>query len=257
LAGSGGFINISQNARRLVFAGTFTAGGLEIAVEDGQLRIVTEGRVRKFVEQVEQITFSGPIASAKQQAVLYVTERCVFKLVERGLQLTEVAPGIDIERDILAHMAFQPLIDNVIAMDARLYGLKPMGLADALIDLQLADRLSYDAERNILFVNFEGFAIRTMADVDSVRRVFDALCLKAGRKVALVANYDGFWIDESLSDAYFEMVTQLHASHYSTATRYTTSAFMRMKLGAALPSRHASAHVFETRAEAIDFLRRR
>jgi len=256
LAGAGGFINISQNARRLVFAGSFTANGLKVTVADGRLRIVTEGRTRKFVQAVEQITFSGAIAVAKGQSVHYVTERCVFQLGGGGLQLTEVAPGIDIDRDILAHMAFQPVIGDVKTMDARIYGVKPMGLAGALLDLQLADRVSYDTERNILFVNFEGLSIRTTADVDSIERVLDAVCGKAGRKLALVANYDGFRIEESLSDAYFEMVAALHERYYAMATRYTTSAFMRMKLGAALASRHSSAHVFETRADAIEFLRR-
>jgi propionate CoA-transferase len=257
LAGAGGFINISQNARRLVFAGTFTAGGLSIFIEDGKVRIGSEGRTRKFVHEVEQITFSGPLAASKGQSVHYVTERCVFKLEAAGLQLTEVAPGIDIERDILAHMAFHPVIADVKQMDARIYRVKPMGLSDALMDLQLADRLSYDEERNTLFVNFEGMAIHSVEDIESVRRVFDALCRRVGRKVTLIVNYDGFQIDERLADTYFEMVAELQAKYYATATRYTTSAFMRMKLGAALPSRQAAAHVFETHAEVIEFLRRR
>ncbi len=112
LAGSGGFINISQSARRLVFAGTFTAGGLQVAVEDGRVRITAEGAKRKFVDAVEQITFSGQRAVATGQPVHYVTERCVFRLRPEGLQLVEVAPGIDIGRDILAHMAFRPLIER-------------------------------------------------------------------------------------------------------------------------------------------------
>ncbi|SAL02397.1 3-oxoadipate CoA-succinyl transferase subunit alpha [Caballeronia pedi] len=257
LAGSGGFINISQNARRLVFAGTFTAGGIATSVEGGQMRIVSEGRTRKFVESVEQITFSGPLAAAKGQSVLYVTERCVFKLQPEGLQLIEVAPGIDIERDVLAHMAFRPIIGEVGLMDPRIYRTKPMGLAGVLQDLQLADRLSYDADRNILFANFEGMAIRSAEDVECVRRVFDALCTKVGRRVALIVNYDGFRLDESQADEYFEMVADLQARHYSTTTRYTTSAFMRAKLGEALFSRHAAAHVFETHAEATEFLRTR
>ena len=257
LAGAGGFINISQNARRVVFAGTFTAGGLQVAIEDGRVRIAREGKTRKFVEAVEQITFSGPQAVATGQSVHYVTERCVFRLTPEGLQLAEVAPGIDIERDILAQMAFRPAIGEVREMDARIYRARPMGLAAALLDLQLADRLSYDAERNTLFANFEGMAIRDTQDVESVRRVVDALCGAIGRKVAFIANYDGFKIDESMTDAYFEMVSQLHASHYTTATRYTTSAFMRMKLGASLGSRHAAAHVFETHAEAVAFTDRR
>jgi propionate CoA-transferase len=112
-----------------------------------------------------------------------------------------------------------------------------------LQDLQLTDRVSYDAERNILFANFEGMTIQSADDVECVRRVFDALCSKVGRRVALIVNYDGFQFDESLADTYFEMVADLQAKHYTTTTRYTTSAFMRMKLGEALFSRHAAAHV--------------
>lgn len=256
LAGSGGFINISQNARHVVFAGTFTAGGLKVCIEDGRLRILAEGRSPKFVEAVEQITFSGPQAVLKQQSVHYVTERCVFALQEGGLQLTEVAPGIDLEHDILAQMAFRPLIGDLKCMDARLYGVGPMGLAAVLFDLQLTERLSYDATRNILFANFQGHAIHDAGDVDCVRRVFAARCQQAGRRVALVANYDGFQIDEAISNSYFAMVEDLHAHYYSTATRYATSAFMRMKLGASLSSRKGASHLFETQSEAVEFLRR-
>jgi propionate CoA-transferase len=132
LAGAGGFINISQNARRLVFAGTFTTGGLSVAIEDERVRITAEGKTRKFVEAVEQITFSGPLAFGNGQSVHYVTERCVFELRAEGLQLVEVAPGIDIERDILSHMGFRPVIDEVKVMDARIYQAKPMGLSAVL-----------------------------------------------------------------------------------------------------------------------------
>ena len=251
LAGAGGFINISQNARKLVFAGTFTAGGLQVAIENGRVRIVAEGRQRKFIQTVQQVTFSGPLAAQKGQSVRYVTERCVFELGPQGLRLAEVAPGIDVERDILAHMDFRPDTAAVRAMDPRIVRPKPMQLFAALLDLQLADRLSYDEDRNTLFANFEGMAIRSPEDIESVRRVFEALCRRIGRKVALVVNYDGFRLDEAISDAYFEMVSGLQAKYYSTAVRYTTSAFMRLKLGSELESRGAAVHVFETRAEAL------
>jgi propionate CoA-transferase len=257
LAGAGGFINISQNARRLVFAGTFTAAGLKIGIDNGTVQILSEGRTRKFVKQVEQVTFSGPHAATKGQSVHYVTERCVFRLGAEGLELVEVAPGIDIERDILAQMDFRPVINEVAPMDARIFRARAMGLAAILLDLQLSDRLSYDAEHNILFANFEGMAIRTNDDIDSVRRVFDGLCGKIGHKVSLIVNYDGFKLDDALADAYFDMVSDLQAKHYTTATRYTTSAFMRMKLGASLPSRDVAPHIFETHAEATNFVNRR
>ena len=130
--GCGGFVNITRSARKLVFCGTFTAGGLEVAVEDGRLRIVTEGRARKFVERVEQVTFNGIDAAERGQAVVFVTERAVFHLRPDGLELTEVAPGVDIERDILAHMGFAPLVRQPVPMDAGLFRPTWGGLAAAL-----------------------------------------------------------------------------------------------------------------------------
>jgi propionate CoA-transferase len=129
LAGAGGFINISQSAHEVVFVGTFTAGGLQIAVGEGRLEIVREGRTRKFVREVEHRTFSGRVAAARGQRVRYVTERCVFALTERGLRLIEIAPGIDLERDVLAHMDFRPdLAMPLPTMDARIFDPAPMNL---------------------------------------------------------------------------------------------------------------------------------
>lgn len=118
LAGVGGFVNITQNARHLVFCGTFTAGGLEVAVEAGRLRIVSEGKVRKFVEDVEQLSFSAARARKRDQPVLYVTERAVFKLHAEGIELIEIAPGIDLQTQVLDLMAFKPVMRNVKTMPA-------------------------------------------------------------------------------------------------------------------------------------------
>jgi propionate CoA-transferase len=115
-AGVGGFVNISQNARRLVFCGTLTTDGLEVAIENGSLRIIREGRVTKFVKQVEQVSFAGHVARDAKRDVLFVTERAVFRLQPEGIELIEVAPGIDLQREILDQMEFRPLIRSISVM---------------------------------------------------------------------------------------------------------------------------------------------
>lgn len=132
LAGAGGFINISQNAKQVVFVGTFSAGKQDIRIEDGQLRIVEDGELRKFVAEVEHRTFAGRLAAERGQPVLYVTERCVLRLSVEGLELIEVAPGVDIERDILARMDFAPIVREPKLMDARLFRPEPIGLGQCL-----------------------------------------------------------------------------------------------------------------------------
>jgi len=118
LAGVGGFVNITQNAKQLVFCGTFTAGGLDVQVVDGRLKIIAEGKVRKFIKNVEQISFAASHSREVGQDVLYVTERAVFRLADNGLMLSEVAPGIDVERDILSQMAFKPVIGELSPMNS-------------------------------------------------------------------------------------------------------------------------------------------
>lgn len=122
IAGCGGFINISQNAKKVVFCGTFTAGGLEIEIKDDQIKIITEGKNKKFIKKVEQITFSSKTANLNNQPVYYVTERAVFKLSKDGLELIEIAPGIDLEKDVLKNMEFKPIISPELKlMDKRIF----------------------------------------------------------------------------------------------------------------------------------------
>ena len=128
LPGCGGFINITQNAKKIVFCGTFTAGGLKEDFKDGKLEILQEGRGKKLVKQVEQITFSGEYARQKGQKVFYVTERAVFELTEKGVTLIEIAPGVDLKKDVLDQMGFVPVMGEVKLMDARLFGQEKMGL---------------------------------------------------------------------------------------------------------------------------------
>jgi propionate CoA-transferase len=250
LAGAGGFINISQSSRRVLFAGTFTAGGLEVKVENGQLRILREGRTRKFIKKVEQITFNGAYAAESGQPVLYVTERCVFRRGREGMELVEVAPGIDVDRDILAQMEFTPIVRNPGLMDVRIFRDQPMELEETLLGIGIAERVSYDPERNTLFLNLEGLHVRNRDDVDRVRRVVEERCQTIGRKVALVVNYDNFLIDATVADTYAAMVRYMETHYYVTASRYSTSAFLRLKLGEALARRRVAAHIFETADEA-------
>lgn len=129
VAGCGGFINITQNAKKVVFCGTLTAKGLEVKVNEGSLEIVKEGASKKFVDSVEQITFSGKYALKVNQPVLYITERAVFELKDDGLHLVEIAPGIDINKDILDLMDFKPIIDEDLKlMDKRIFIDELIGL---------------------------------------------------------------------------------------------------------------------------------
>jgi propionate CoA-transferase len=131
IVGPGGFINISQNAKTMIFSGTFTAGGLDIDWANGKTRIAREGTEKKFVSQVQQVTYSGALAAQNGQRALYITERAVFRRNEAGrLELIEIAPGIDLERDIFAQMQFRPDVSPALKeMDARIFRPEPMGLA--------------------------------------------------------------------------------------------------------------------------------
>jgi propionate CoA-transferase len=133
IIGPGGFINISQSARKVIFSGTFTAAGLKLSWTEGRTVVEQEGREMKFVERLQQLSYNGRYARERGQEALYVTERAVFRATSDGLELTEVAPGIDVERDILGRMAFRPkFAPRILAMDPRLFRTSPMGLAGDL-----------------------------------------------------------------------------------------------------------------------------
>ncbi|MBI5258250.1 MAG: malonate decarboxylase subunit alpha [Burkholderiales bacterium] len=244
LAGAGGFINISQNAQKVVFVGSFMANG-----------------ERKFVREVEHRTFSGREAWRRGQPVLYVTERCVFRLHAQGLELVEIAPGLDLQRDILDHMDFHPVIERPPApMDAAIFDEATMGLRARLLLVPLADRFSYapgaePGEAGTMYINFERLTIRTRDDVEAVRQEVERHVAPLQRKVYAVVNYDHFVLDAQVEDDWAAMVRELVDRYYINVTRYSTSGFLRAKLGPALAARGVSAHIYETARDATAGLR--
>src|ERR1700736_4656796 len=256
LAGSGGFINISQNAKKVVFLGTFLAP-CRTEVVDGHIAVDDAVAAPKFLDCVEQRTFSGSYAAGAGQPVLYVTERCVFRLTQAGLQLIEIAPGIDLERDVLAHVGFTPIIDGEPKlMDTRIFCDEPMGLKDDLLTVPLEARFTYDAGRNIFFLNLEGMSLNTDGEADAIAAEIEKRLAAVGKKVPVAVNYDNFYLAPDLADKYASVVRGLAERYYESVTRYTTSSFMRLKLSGHLTERGLAPHIYESRQEALDWLKR-
>ena len=233
LAGAGGFINISQNAKAVVFLGSFTADGLQLKIDDGSLTVLREGRQRKFVQAVEHRTFSGRESRRRGQRVLYVTERCVFELTDAGLELIEIAPGIDLQRDLLAQMDFSPVVSpHLKLMDAALFRAETMGLRSRLLATPLAQRFELAREHRLLFINFEGLSIDSAADIAAIESHLRELLEPLGERVAVVVNYDNCSVLPTLIDDYAAMVKRLGDCYYSRVTRYGTVGFLKARLEA-------------------------
>jgi propionate CoA-transferase len=137
--GCGGFIDITQNAKRIVFGGTLTGGGLKVAVTESKVRIEQEGSITKFVPRVQQISYRGPMAKERGQEVAFVSERAVFRLTPGGLVVTEIAPGVRLQEDVLDRVGFElGVAPDLRTMDARIFREGPMGLRDDILARQLA-----------------------------------------------------------------------------------------------------------------------
>jgi propionate CoA-transferase len=255
LAGAGGFINISQNARKVVFVGAFTAGKLQIHIEAGKLIIDKEGSGKKYVQEVEHRTFSGEQAMKVKQEVLYVTERCVFSLGEKGVTLIEIAPGIDLEKDILSQMDFVPTISRDLAlMDARIFADASMGLRSQLLGIPFEDRFTYDAQKNIFFVNLEGLMIRQQEDISDVVEAIENHLIGISHKVAAIFNYDRLDLTPELVDSCVDTLRDVAQRYFSAVTGYTSSTFLRAKLSDTLRMHSVDLELYKTLGEAKEHL---
>jgi propionate CoA-transferase len=255
LAGAGGFINISQNARKVVFVGTFSASKSQMHIEAGHLILDQEGNGKKFVQEVEHRTFSGEQALRVNQEVLYVTERCVFRLDTKGITLVEIAPGIDLEKDILSQMDFVPVVSEYLSlMDQRIFIDAPMGLRSELLGIPFEDRFTYDESKNIFFVNLEGLLIRQQGDIQDIVQAVERHLKDIPHKVAAIFNYDRFDISPELVDSCAQALKDLTNHYFSAVTGYTASTFLRAKLNDTLKIHAIHLDLYETLNEAQEHL---
>jgi propionate CoA-transferase len=229
IAGPGGFINISQAAKEVYFLGLFRAGA-KLAIEDGAVQVVAEGPHCKLRERVDQITFSGDQARRRGQTVFYITERCVLRLTAAGLEITEIAPGLDLERDVLGQMQFRPAVSPALQL------MDPAIFRPELMDLRhrppvpMEDRFVYDPEANLLFCNFEGLVLETPEQATALAEPLDAAFRGIGRRVNVIVNYDNFDVLPPARPLFFAMVER-NEQYVLTRTRYSTNAFFRRRLG--------------------------
>jgi propionate CoA-transferase len=156
---------------------------------------------------------------------------------------------------VLAHMGFRPQIDGPARMDARIFGDDTMGLRKHLVGLPFDARFAYDPDRNVLYLNFEQLEVKSTQMVDAILAKVRALCEPLGKRVHAVVNYEGFRIDRDVEEPYAAMATEAVRRYYESVTRFTTSAFLRAKLGDALADRASAPHIFESEGEALSHLR--
>jgi propionate CoA-transferase len=188
--------------------------------------------------------------------VLYVTERCVLRLIPEGLVLSELAPGLDLERDVLAHMDFRPLLpQDPQPMEAALFAPERMGLRERLQQRPMAERLRFDAQHGVLFLDLSHLRLRTAEQLAALEALVAQHLLGLGRQVDGVVNYEQFEVVPELAEAYTAWVARVAARHYRRVTRYGQSAFLRAQLGPALALRGLPDGVAADAGEALRRLR--
>jgi propionate CoA-transferase len=237
LTGPGGFIDITQSTRRIGFVMAFTAKGLEVDIPgDGKLGIKQEGRVKKFVSSVFEKTFSGDEAVRRGQEVTYITERAVFRRTafHSKIELMEIAPGIDLQKDILDQMEFIPAISSKLAeMDPRIFKEGKMNVATEFFG-SLDRRFRYQDEENIMYLDLFGITLNTEGDIQWFFQVVnDMLKAKVTEKgkVALVVNYNGFDVRNGLEDMFRAGTDDVVVKWCKSVKRYSGAAFRRSRLG--------------------------
>ncbi len=256
-------MDISQATKNVVFLTPLTCKGLEIDVVNRseqklphtitdeytwsrRLVIKKEGQVKKFVTTVSEVTFSGDMAVSQGQSVTYITERCVFKRTweHPTLILTEIAPGINLEKDVLSHMEFKPVISKDLKlMRPEIYeaeGLRVMGLQQSLFHTNLKERLHYQTEGNTLFFNMAGLSLSTQEDIQELmsglEKTLSPLTTKNG-KLNAVVNYEHFDCHEHVLEEYIAAIARFEKSFYASVRRYSGRAFYRAKLSKQLQIR--------------------
>jgi propionate CoA-transferase len=213
--------------------------------------------VRKFVQQVEHVTFSGPHAVENGQPVLYVTERCVFRLSPEAWCWRRSHRASIWSRTSWTRWTLSPSsTDPLRLMDPRIFQAEPMGLKADLLRVSLDRPAELQSRREPVFRQFRELSIDSRDDIEAVDAAVRRLLTPLGMRVSAIVNYDNFTIADPLVDAYTAMVKGLVDDLYSDVTRYTTSTFLRKKLGRALQRRQVAPHIYENRDEARDALNR-
>ncbi len=252
LPGAGGFINISQAARSVVFVGTFTTGA-EIAVADGRLHIQRDGAVAKFVEEVEQITFSGAHARATGQSVLYVTERCVLRLGPAGLELTEVAPGVDVERDVLGKMDFRPkLASDLREMDPEIFSHAPLGLARH-VPLTVEARIRYRSEEDLVLLSLDGLAFGGVPEAERAAGLIDRRLREIDRGENVIVDCGGYDLSRPGGPRFLVLLDERDGSR--SWAWFCTDALQRRKIGRACLDAGVRRPIHSSLEQALDRLR--
>lgn len=238
LTGPGGFLDITQPTKRVVFMSAFTAKGLSVSIKKDsqeQIQIDKEGSVKKFVKLVFERTFSGDEAVRRGQEVLYVTERAVFRRTAKHsvLELIEIAPGVDLQRDVLDQMEFEPVIsENLKSIDPRIYLEEAMGAKKDLFG-SLYDRCTYHSQEHTMFLDLVGVNLNNTADVawffKRLRAILEPHVKEKG-PIDMVINYDGFDLAKGLESVYVKGVEELEKDCYNSVKRYAGHAFKRALL---------------------------